>query len=740
MNFNFYAIFHLISAFIVALFSLLVFIKNTKSEVNRSFSIFGLAILLWLLFSSFASLFIERKDIFFWFKMSYVGIILIPLSFSYFIHYYLKIRSRFVLFFAWIYAITFLSLLWFTDFLVEGLYKYPWGYYPKVSLKFHPLFLISFIIIFAHSIFGLVFKIRSIHETALGKLRAKYILIGTLFGICGSVDFFANYGIDVYPFGFIFIIIYPFILAYAILKYRLMDIKIAVTRAGIFAVVYTLVLGLPFWFSFKSGLWWWGMVFMAVLASSGPFIYNYLRRQTEAQLLKEDRKRYAELKGFARTIGLVRDLDKLLKLIVYRLTKTLRISYGLIYLFDRESNLFSLGAVHSLIKPPPAFPQTLSPESAFIKFILQQERDFLYEDIQRLAEKDTPLNNQLNLKEVSRQMRESKASLVIPHFLEKELIGFLVLGQKVSGQSYSPEDIEVLTTLSRSASLAIMNCLFMLDLKKSEGELAEAHRIAQLGYLASSTGHQINNVLNNIAAIASGLGDDELIADALKDRPQAASLLAKYVQDILTNVEDGGLIIRELRDYAQSERDKKFSLVNLKEVLDKTLRILYIYANKFQTIDIVIDIPPDIPPLLGSFVSLQNVFVNMFNNAYDAIVEKRRYLQAHPEEGIAGYKGRIEVKISRVKNNVHIHIIDDGKGMSPEVQKRLFTPLYTTKTSSEKRREQKLTGGTGIGLYAILVIIKNHAGAIKLERSEHLKGSDFLIQLPIPKEKDIPKE
>jgi signal transduction histidine kinase len=382
-----------------------------------------------------------------------------------------------------------------------------------------------------------------------------------------------------------------------------------------------------------------------------------------------------------------------------------------------------------------------------VQFLHGWHKDLLYEDVQRLLREEKPSNrnseaeadNRLNLTKVTSQMQELNACLVIPHFLERELIGFLVLGSKLSGRPYSEADIEVLITLSRSASLAIMNAVFMIELKKTEGELAETHRVAQLGYLASSTGHQISNVLNNIAAIASGLSDSDPILNSLKEKPEALSQFEKHIQDIFTNVEDGGMIIRELRDYAQAESDKKFTPVSLKEVLDKTLKVLYIPANKFQTVDISINIAEDTPPVMGSFVQLQNVFVNMLNNAYDAILEKRFYLKQHPQQAAADYKGRIEINVTRAKGNIHIHIIDDGKGIPSDVLKRLFTPLYTTKASSDKRKEQKTTGGTGIGLYTILVIVKNHGGAIKVERTENLKGSDFLIQLPIPKESDIPK-
>ncbi|MBI5145158.1 MAG: GAF domain-containing protein, partial [Candidatus Omnitrophica bacterium] len=473
----------------------------------------------------------------------------------------------------------------------------------------------------------------------------------------------------------------------------------------------------------------------------------------EARLLKEDLKKYNTLKRFTRTLGIARDLglDNLLKLIVYRLVKTLKVSYAAIYLFEEEEDNYSLksGRLFKGLKTVSSG-DNIAKESDFIRFILAWQKDFLLEDIQRLSQESAyypPLKRQTNLhpgqpnnnshallSEVLSQMQGINAHLVIPHFLEKELIGFLVLGQKVSAKPYSEADIEVLTTLSRSASLAIMNALFMIDLKKTEGELAEAHRVAQIGYLSSAIGHQMKNILNNIVQTANSLLDNDSLIESIKDKPELNSLFGQRIQDIFSSAEDGMLIIDELRDYAKSDKDKDFSLVSLEDIIDRTIKVLSVEVHKFQNIDIAINVDKDVPSVLGSFVGLQNVFVNMFNNAYDAILDMRHYIQEHPQEGIADYRGKIEVAANRQKGNIRIHITDNGIGMTPGVLKRLFTPLYTTKASSEKRQEQKTTGGTGIGLYAILVIVKNHGGTIKVEKTEYLKGTDFLIELPIPRE------
>ena len=177
--------------------------------------------------------------------------------------------------------------------------------------------------------------------------------------------------------------------------------------------------------------------------------------------------------------------------------------------------------------------------------------------------------------------------------------------------------------------------------------------------------------------------DNDTILDSLKNSQEAKAALEKIIHVIITNASDGDQIIDEIRGYSRQEEDKQYTLVNLKEVLDKTLRMLYIQINKFQNIDISINIAPDVPPVFASAIGLQNIFVNMLNNAYDSIQEMKEYIKLHPELEMNDYKGRIAVTITCVKGDIHIHLIDNGKGMTADIAKRLFTPHYTTKASSE---------------------------------------------------------
>ena len=223
------------------------------------------------------------------------------------------------------------------------------------------------------------------------------------------------------------------------------------------------------------------------------------------------------------------------------------------------------------------------------------------------------------------------------------------------------------------------------------------------------------------------------VRSRLETDKESLAHFEKCIAEIFESAEDAGMIISELKDYAKIQEERKFTPVDLKEVLKKTQRLLSLQIGRFETINIVTNIPEDLPHVLGSPVQLESVFVNILNNAYDAIYEKKQYLRDHPELEIKDYKGKIEISITWQKGEIITHIVDDGKGIPKDVQRRLFTPLYTTKGSQEKRDQKKLTGGTGIGLYTILVIIRNHGGTIKVNSTEFLKGTDFLITLPVVK-------
>lgn len=96
----------------------------------------------------------------------------------------------------------------------------------------------SFLILIIHYFSGTLSPVK--------RNQIRYLFLGYLFGYTGAVDFLPTFGMPIYPIGFISYFIFLSVIAYAVIKYRLLDITIAVTRAGIFVVVYLFLLGIPY--------------------------------------------------------------------------------------------------------------------------------------------------------------------------------------------------------------------------------------------------------------------------------------------------------------------------------------------------------------------------------------------------------------------------------------------------------------------------------------------------------------
>ena len=141
------------------------------------------------------------------------------------------------------------------------------------------------------------------------------------------------------------------------------------------------------------------------------------------------------------------------------------------------------------------------------------------------------------------------------------------------------------------------------------------------------------------------------------------------------------------------------------------------FKIKLNQIDIARNFNGSIAKIRGNFTQLQEVFFNMIDNSYDAMMQRKEEMRE------PGYRGKIEISVQEEGHNLEIVMKDNGMGVQEKDQKRLFTPFFTTKLSSKK--------GTGLGLYVIRKIIEeNHGGKVEFT-SEYRKGSQTKLLLPV---------
>jgi len=180
-----------------------------------------------------------------WSQFVYIGAIFIPITTYHFVTAFLKETTLYKK--VWIYyllgALVFLPLSQ-TRYFLDGVHEYFWGYWFKAG-PLHPLFLAFFVVLTFMS-FLLLHRGLQYDISGAERMRRRYLFGAFIIAYLGAVDFPADYGIPLYPFGYLPVLVYIGLFAYAIVRYRLMDIRVAIVRGATFLFVYVPLLFLPF--------------------------------------------------------------------------------------------------------------------------------------------------------------------------------------------------------------------------------------------------------------------------------------------------------------------------------------------------------------------------------------------------------------------------------------------------------------------------------------------------------------
>ena len=719
---NLFAISGLINAISVFILGSIVYFKNRKGQINIRYAIFCFFVGFWSFCYFFWQISQDKNSALLWSRVLMIGAIFIPVCFLHFVLLLLDLykKDRRIVNIGYL-IFLFFFILNFTPWFVNDVK-------PKMFFKFWPepgpAFTIFLVIWLWYCLYPCYLLIRDYGKfTGIKREQIKYVLISIIIGYgSGSTNYFLWYDIPIPPYGNFIVPLFVGIMAYAIIRYRLMDITITITRTGVFVAVYTLVLGLPFllavwgksWLIGLLGANWWivPLVLMAVLATVGPFLYIFLQSRAEAILLREQRRYQETLKQAAIGMTRIRNLDRLLNLIAHIVTKTVHISHSAIYLFDSKSEQFLLEAGRNLKKDQPI---SINKKGSLVVWLQNQKEPLVYEEIKRRAQD----NLNFIFKEIEEQLRGLNASVVIPCFLEDRLLGLLILGNKRSGAIYTQEDLDVFSVLASQAALAIENALFILEAKVMQEQISQAEKMATIGTMADGLSHQINNRLHALSMIAGDTLDTLKLTNTENCPEEYKKVLAdiKYaLERIQANVIQGREVVGGLLKYSR-KGEEGFMSVTIDEIINGALEMVK-FKVKLSEVDLVRDYPPDLPRIKVNLTQLQEVFFNLIDNAYDAIIERKQTLKE------PAYHGRITISCSEpADNSLKIILSDNGIGLKEEDKRKVFTPFFTTKVSSRR--------GTGLGLFVIhRIITELHQGEVRFE-SEYGKGTRFIINLPV---------
>src|SRR6266852_1925524 len=231
-----------------------------------------------------------------------------------------------------------------------------------------------------------------------------------------------------------------------------------------------------------------------------------------------------------------------------------------------------------------------------------------------------------------------------------------------------------------------------------QAKLAHAEKMATIGRLVSGVAHEVNNPL---AAI---LG----FTDLLLENPEIPAAAREDLQIILQETQRTKEIVQDLLSFAR-QRPVQRELVQVNAVLRQTIKLRsYDFAS--HGVEVAEEFEANLSPTLGDAQQLQQVFLNILNNAYDAIQE-------------SGNHGRIRIRTRRAEDDVEVAFMDNGTGVvDPE---RIFDPFFTTKQAGK---------GTGLGLSICYGIVRAHGGEIQCWNNEGGAGSTFGGRIPVATE------
>jgi len=590
---------------LTCLFLVIISEIKGKSLLHRVWSLFNIAVGSWGAGSFFIGRIKDPDVALLTWRFTEISVVFIAVFFLHTTYLICNLRNRSLLYFAYFQGFIFSLLSITSNTFFSGTYLiFGQFYYALPGVLFYVFFFIWMALV-GYSQYCLFISVIQ----SRGKLRNQilYFAVGTILGFSGGLtNFFPHFGINFYPFGNFTIPIYCLIVTYAILRYRLLDISIAVTRTSIFVAVYSLILGLPLLIIYYLqnqlvgllGVSWWIVPFLCstALATLGPFLYIYFDKKAEERLLKEQKKYQSILKSASAGMIRIRNLDVLLKLIVYVVTKIVKIQYASVYLFDFENQQFSVRASRSSKESSIRF-FNIDLQSALIKKLMSEKEPLVTEEI-ALWLRDDP-NNPYLIK-LMEELFSLNAALVVPSFVEDRLIGILVLGEKRSRELYSQDDFAVFSVLANQAALAIENAQFYEEIRKTQESLFQAEKMATIGTMADGLSHQINNRFHALSLIAGDAMDVLKTYDCSQCNEETRQIfndLKNSLERIQANVLQGGEVVRGLLKYSRPG-ECGFERISFKEVLDGAVEMVS-YKIKLREIDFVKDIPSDPTPKLN---------------------------------------------------------------------------------------------------------------------------------------------
>jgi len=706
----------------------LTVLKGSRTKVNILFLLLCILgsilyldiVLIFNVKNDKTALLISRIDHFF-------IIYLIPL-YIHFFHEYLGISGRkWLLGFAYCYAFI-LMCFTPTSLYLESMQKLSFGYFAKGGILY-PFFGLGGLCVSIYVLTILWQTIRK-EKNSVKKNRLKYLFLGFgIMGLMNGLNAFPILGYSVYPpgnFSFIPLIIF----AVGLFKHDLFDMGILVKKSLIYSLLtalltcfYSLIIitanKMSKDFDFTDSIYFPISLFLLIVIIFGPLKIK-VQAFIDGVFLKGKYDYQKTIKDVSRMIVSVLNYDEIGKQIIATVADTIRVDNCSLFIGNSTGSVF-IPYYNNEKNVHPIKSTSITKELHLVKFLEKQRKPILRNNL-KIHVQDT------DIQKVISDMDKLSAEIALPMIFNERLNGFILLGEKLSGDLFTSEDLDLLETLSSQTALAIENASSykliddlnknlenkvnektrdlknaLTEKERTQEQLIQSESLAAIGQLVAGVAHELNNPLTSVTSLIQTTLEEierwdtktEPIKDIIDDLRFTDKELAR-AKSIVKSLLD---LSRQTHTYSEP--------VNLNLVIKDALRVLY---NQYKQHDMVIveKYFKDIPYVQGNFANLGQVAINIIKNAFQSLSGK-------------GGKIFLTTRFEKDSGQVVFECKDTGDGIPESIRQDIFKPFFTTKEVGK---------GTGLGLYISHEIIQRHGGALSLEKTDET-GARFVIRLPV---------
>jgi signal transduction histidine kinase len=594
--------------------------------------------------------------------------------------------------------------------------------------SFYSVWIIYFLFLFAVSIFNLVKKYKK-SEGGLEKKQVTYILIGSFIAI--SVGFFMIVVLTLFniksaeayggPFALLIFFVFT---TYVILKYRLMDIRVALSRGLVYVLSFFSVISIGIFVIFAIETIFLNvsqkvLISLSLIIGISLFkpIFEFFQNLASKYFNYTFYNYQRVLADLGKSLTRVLDIEKLSSLINDTLADTMKLNRAVILIRSEKEGRY-------IIQKNIGFKEengiSLVKDNFLTEYLEKKQKPLVYEELSLILRDSQSEEEKNKIKELQKNMHRIEAALCLPLLIEDKISGMIVLGNKISGDPYFEQDIDLLSGLSSQASIAFQNAKLYsevqdlsqnLEKKVDEQvkELKQAYeKLQKLDKVKtefmSIISHQLRTPLSivkgHLSMINEGVYDDDekRKKEILNNVYEANERLIALVNDVLniSRIQSGRVEINKEK-VNLVELTRRTTERMMPSADEKGIKLIF-HKNKKELPEIKIDV-----------AKIENVIINLVDNAIKYTNE-----------------GQVEVFVKEEEKHLLIEIKDTGEGMAKDELEKLFD-TFSRGDAGKKNWIQ----GAGLGLYIARQFVEMHNGKVWAESEGEGKGSQFCIKLPL---------